>query len=324
MNIDSTVVSGSGVEVVHSYLEKGFENYNLNTINPWRASLPISTPLYTGCADVVHSTPELGTKTMGVDCTNITTFHNYYYDNNYINSIKDWKRRLYYSKIGLKNNIQSVERADVIITVSDYLRELVTSELAIKKPVITIKNGIDCTRFTPKIKTWDKLRILFAGNPIARKGISIVYDLAKEFEGQAEFWITEGLRNSNTKARNNIKVIPRYEYLKMHELYQKVDILLFPSQREGFGLVVAEAMATGIPVICSDNSALPELIEHQLGGFLVPDDYSLWKKHIKQLISSQALRENQGNYNRKKCVEEFDQYRMLNEYEKIFSLSARR
>jgi len=81
MNIDSTVVSGSGVEVVHSYLEKGFENYNLNTINPWRASLPISTPLYTGCADVVHSTPELGTKTMGVDCTNITTFHNYYYDN---------------------------------------------------------------------------------------------------------------------------------------------------------------------------------------------------------------------------------------------------
>jgi glycosyltransferase involved in cell wall biosynthesis len=47
-----------------------------------------------------------------------------------------------------------------------------------------------------------------------------------------------------------------------------MDALIFLSRLEGFGLVVAEAMASGLPVVIADSSSLTELVEHGNTGFL--------------------------------------------------------
>lgn len=55
-------------------------------------------------------------------------------------------------------------------------------------------------------------------------------------------------------------------------MYNFCDILLLPSCREGFGYAVAEAMACGKPVICTNSSSLPELVMEGKGGFLCEQD----------------------------------------------------
>ena len=48
------------------------------------------------------------------------------------------------------------------------------------------------------------------------------------------------------------------------------DVLVFPSLFEGFGLVILEAMAQGMPVITTSHTAGPDLIEEGVDGFIVP------------------------------------------------------
>lgn len=105
----------------------------------------------------------------------------------------------------------------------------------------------------------------------------------------------------------------------MPEIYQDADILLFPTVREGFGLAAAEAMASGIPVVTTNCSALPELVHHGKGGYLCSignvDDYA---KRINFLASSPEIRKKMGEYNRQRIEENFTLSIMINRYEKLF------
>lgn len=56
----------------------------------------------------------------------------------------------------------------------------------------------------------------------------------------------------------------------MQELYAEHDILLFPSLMEGLPSVVLEAMATGMPVITTETCGMPDVVEHDFNGLLIP------------------------------------------------------
>ncbi len=71
----------------------------------------------------------------------------------------------------------------------------------------------------------------------------------------------------------------------LRKLYQAANMFLFPSLYEGFGLPVLEALACGVPVICGDNSSLPEVA----GGsalLLKDNDKEEWVKEVLSLLSS--------------------------------------
>jgi len=50
----------------------------------------------------------------------------------------------------------------------------------------------------------------------------------------------------------------------------QMDVFVLPSRTEGFGLAILEAMAAGCPVIASDTGGIPEIVEHEFNGLLVP------------------------------------------------------
>jgi glycosyltransferase involved in cell wall biosynthesis len=57
---------------------------------------------------------------------------------------------------------------------------------------------------------------------------------------------------------------------ELSKIYQRANVLLFPSLVEGFGMVITEAMAHGVPVITTAHTAGPELIENGKDGFIIP------------------------------------------------------
>jgi glycosyltransferase involved in cell wall biosynthesis len=75
------------------------------------------------------------------------------------------------------------------------------------------------------------------------------------------------------------------------------DIMVMPTiDFEGFGYSMAEAMATGVPVIASNIGALPEVIEHNISGLLVePFNIQSWTESLEKMVSKPKMRKTIGN-----------------------------
>ena len=100
--------------------------------------------------------------------------------------------------------------------------------------------------------------------------------------------------------------------------YQECDALLFPSRTEGFGYAALEAMACGKPVIASEVTALPELIEHNVTGILCPvDDVSSFSSACNHLARNPDLLLKMGNAARNRAIEFFSEERMIDQYMRL-------
>jgi glycosyltransferase involved in cell wall biosynthesis len=79
------------------------------------------------------------------------------------------------------------------------------------------------------------------------------------------------------------------------------DVFFFPSAMEGFGLTVAEAMSSGLPVVASDRGSIPELVVEGEGGFVCdPAAPEPFVEKLSLLLSDRTLREKLGLANRKR------------------------
>jgi glycosyltransferase involved in cell wall biosynthesis len=100
-----------------------------------------------------------------------------------------------------------------------------------------------------------------------------------------------------------------------------MDILLFPTVREGHSIAVLEAMASGLPVVASNVASLPEQIIHEQGGFLCTlGDVNKFANAIQNLADDIILRKYLGDFNRAKVEESFTLNNMISDYNKVFSL----
>ena len=102
------------------------------------------------------------------------------------------------------------------------------------------------------------------------------------------------------------------------EICKVSDLFTFPSYREGLSVALMEAMANGLPVVCSNIRGDSDLIEDGKGGYLVePGDVEGFTKCIKGLIEDSRLRSEFGDFNHKK-IEHYSIENVLKEMEEIY------
>ena len=137
----------------------------------------------------------------------------------------------------------------------------------------------------------NKLKLLFVGGLSQRKGIANMFAAVENLKDKVELTIV-GRKSTNNcvaldKALSKHNWIPSLPHDKVLELMKSQDVLLFPSLFEGFGLVITEAMSQGTPVITTDRTAGPDLIQHNYNGWLVEagstDDL---QRCIEELLSN--------------------------------------
>ena len=103
----------------------------------------------------------------------------------------------------------------------------------------------------------------------------------------------------------------------INEILKAADVFVFPSFQEGLPVSVMEAMAAGLPVICSDIRGNRDLIDKK-GGFLVkPDDVHGICRGIDKLAADPELRSKMGAYN-KMQANKYDIHMVLSKMQKIY------
>lgn len=105
----------------------------------------------------------------------------------------------------------------------------------------------------------------------------------------------------------------------MAAVMKSFDILVVPSHFEGFGIVIAEALAAGVPVVASRASNLPELLDDGVEGRLVPvRDADALADAVIELAQAEGLRTRMGAAGQARARRDFRTERMVDEYEALF------
>jgi glycosyltransferase involved in cell wall biosynthesis len=118
----------------------------------------------------------------------------------------------------------------------------------------------------------DKLRVLFAGEVGLRKGVPYLLEALHSLgPGRVEARFAGNVALAAAKLepyRDVATFLGRVPYTSMAELYRWADVFVLPSICEGSAIVTYEALAAGLPVICTPNTG--STVRHGVDGFIVP------------------------------------------------------
>ncbi|MDQ3534203.1 MAG: glycosyltransferase family 4 protein [Bacteroidota bacterium] len=168
--------------------------------------------------------------------------------------------------------------ADIVIGASQFtVNSLLDDGIDIRKiKYLPLGFEIDHIPYLPHSKAYTKdrpLRLLYAGKITQRKGIKYLLEAVKAYSKDVELHLIGGVQGSGNALKNYKGLFVHHPPVSQHELfklYQNFDVFVLPTLFEGFGLVILEAMAAGLPVITTANSIGPELIDHGKNGYIIP------------------------------------------------------
>lgn len=124
-------------------------------------------------------------------------------------------------------------------------------------------------------------------------------------------------RIENSNKQNQI-FLEGVKYDIARELSQ-FNIFVLPSIAEGVPMTMLEAMASGIPVICSEVGGIPEILSPETGIMLEPNDYSSWANSIIELIEDRKRAEQLAINGRELVLEKYSIQSMVRQYQLLYS-----
>ena len=214
--------------------------------------------------------------------------------------------------------MRAVER---VIVGSEFARRQASEELGVPAEKLTVvPYGVDRAlapgpkpeALARRLGVADSPVALFLGSLEPRKNLMFLLDVWQEVartRTDAKLIVAGGgplLRELQTRARaskleSSVVFTGHVPAAEKLDYYRLADMLVFPSTMEGFGLVVAEAMSCGLPVLISSRGSLPELIVPAAGGLVAdPTDRDAFVRGILTLLGDATIRRRFGTANRER------------------------
>lgn len=183
--------------------------------------------------------------------------------------------------------------ADAVICPSQFVAEHVIAAGCHAEKVVVVPYGVDDRFHIDARAAHDgPLRVLTIGAVGLRKGSPYVGAVARALAGQVEFRMVGPIdvaapaRDQLAKAVDLIGPIPRSE---MRAQFEWADLFLLPSLCEGSATACYEALAAGLPVICTPNTG--SVVRHGIDGYIVPiRDVTQTVDVLRQLADNPSLR----------------------------------
>jgi glycosyltransferase involved in cell wall biosynthesis len=211
------------------------------------------------------------------------------------------------SKRIIETELKEYELADYICVPSEFVRKSFLDRGFNKNKVIKIPYGVDLKNFKPGIKKHldvnKKFTIISTGSVSVRKGSIYLLKAFVElnlpnseliFVGEVETELKKLLKKFASV--KNIKFYKHQPQKKLNFFYNKADVFALFSLEEGLSMVQLQAMASGLPVICTHNTGGGEIIDNGVNGFVLPvRNINLLKKKILILYTDRSLLKKMKN-----------------------------
>jgi L-malate glycosyltransferase len=230
----------------------------------------------------------------------------------------------------------SINESTIVTAVSDYLKEKTETVFTPTKPIHRVHNFVDMdlfrhTAFGCHRSTFakpDQPVYIHVSNfrPVKRipDVIRIFAKIREEVDGVLVL-VGEGpmLREAKELAiQLGVQQHVRYlgKQLDIVSILGCSDVLLFPSESESFGLAPLEAMACEIPVVATRAGGIPEVVTHNVNGFLADiGDVDTMARHAVDLGKSREMRIHMGKAGRKSAEASFHPNRIVPQYEALYA-----
>ncbi|MDQ3866413.1 MAG: glycosyltransferase [Actinomycetota bacterium] len=225
---------------------------------------------------------------------------------------------------------QKVAEAAFVVAISNYNRDVIADECgeASLRKVRVIRSGIDTSFFRPREsgRSSGRFRILCVGTLhevkgqtylieacrlLADAGVDVVCELVGDGPDRAA--LMRQIEAAGLTGR--VTLLGARTRHEVAESLALADVVATPSvptkggRREGIPVVLMEALACGLPVVASAISGIPELVEHERTGLLVPPgDPAGLAQALRRLHDDVALSRRLGAAGREKVVREYDAY----------------
>lgn len=230
----------------------------------------------------------------------------------------------------------SMNESDGITAVSDYLRQETNKHFDISTPIEVIPNFIDTQRFQRLQKEHFKRALCPNGEKVmvhvsnfravkrATDVVHVFHRLREEGLGVKLLLVGDG--PDRVPCERLARELGVYEDIRflgkqdpVEEILSIADVFMMPSGSETFGLAALEAMACGVPVICSDIGGLPELIGDSEGGCLHElGNIDAFTECAWSILTNDELQSHMAVEARKRAVEAFDIDRIIPQYEAYY------
>lgn len=272
--------------------------------------------------DVVHSHDPFSIGLFGLWISKkfkipyIHTYHTLYPD--YVHYI--WKTKIT-ENLAKKLSKDFCNTNDLIIAPSTKIKNYL-KKWGVKKDVKILATGIDFKEFSKKtakelnlfrdkynIKKSDKV-LLFLARIAKEKNIDFLIKSLKTLDSNYKLLMVgdgpykKEIENKVKKEKiDNIIFTGYLDRNNVSLAYQVSDIFVFSSTSETQGLVIAEAMGCGLPIIALKDAAMSDMVENGINGYLTNKNYKEFSEKIMKLFKDKKLYKKMSEQSIKKSKE---------------------
>jgi len=191
-----------------------------------------------------------------------------------------------------------------IVVASQFTKDSLIENGIRSEKVLVIPYGVNTNNFPAKLdydQNTRPLKILFVGQMVQRKGLSYLFQALKSFENKNFELTIVGRGRFDEKLLDKYRPFVEFNVVKslthqaLIDCFHNHDVMVLPSLIEGFGHVILEAMSSGLPVICTTNTAGPDLFLSHNEGFIIPiRDSDAIVASLDQLLTDKSKLKSMG------------------------------
>jgi glycosyltransferase involved in cell wall biosynthesis len=168
-----------------------------------------------------------------------------------------------------------------IVCCSELARETMVRNGVAADKLVVHKLGVNLDEFSRKPgrpRVSGPMRLMFVGAMTPLKGLHYLLDAFMRLDTDTELWLVGALPSDPVLKKmladcmqrtGRVKVIGPVAQAELNALYHQCDLFVLPSLSDGWGMVVSQALACGLPVVVSDMTGAKELVTPGENGYII-------------------------------------------------------